>query len=435
MHVKPLPLGVLLLVGLLGVGCRRGTGTAAGFEWPRWRGPNGDGISLETGWNPKALEGGAKVLWETDIGMGYSCVAVKGNRLYAFGCFGASNRVSCLNTESGKIIWQYALKSSEEPQSTPAVDGESVYALTNKGILVCLGSQNGKLRWHKNIAEQYGALDPYYGFSTSPVIDGELLLLNANTAGMALNKNTGQLVWESEAPPAAKLVAELGTDNGASYMSPVIYERGQQHYVLVYSWKGLSCLHVMTGEPLWTYRWENYNLNRTPDPVLSGSLLLLADDNKGKLGERFSTLLSLSDAGTEVVWQSRALYSDVCSPIVLAGCIYGVYGGPYPLSSFTSLRCLELESGRLLWEKHPLPYASKEWISLSAADGKLIVLTESGLLRILEATSAGYREISGCLLPKGEKRYMQFRTAPVLCNGRVYCRNFTGELVCVDLRA
>jgi outer membrane protein assembly factor BamB len=156
---------------------------------------------------------------------------------------------------------------------------------------------------------------------------------------------------------------------------------------------------------------------------------------KATWAKHSSTLLAVSDAGPQLVWQSLALHSDVCSPIVIDGCIYGVQGGPYSLSSFASLRCVELESGRLLWEEHPLPYVSKEWISLSAADGKIIMLTESGLLRVIEATPAGYREISGCRLPKGEKRYMKYCTPPVLCNGRVYCRNFTGELVCVDLRS
>ena len=107
------------------------------FDWPQWRGPNADGISKETDWYPKALKDGPKVLWERNIGIGYSDVAVKGNRLYAFGSSGAfKNIVSCLDTDTGGVIWQYTFESPFDPQSTPTVDGESVYVLAKNGTLL-----------------------------------------------------------------------------------------------------------------------------------------------------------------------------------------------------------------------------------------------------------------------------------------------------------
>ena len=81
---------------------------AADLGWPRWRGPNGDGISKETNWDPAALAEGPKILWKFDIGTGYSDISIRGNRLYAMGLEGKTNTIFCLNVKPGKEIWQHS---------------------------------------------------------------------------------------------------------------------------------------------------------------------------------------------------------------------------------------------------------------------------------------------------------------------------------------
>jgi outer membrane protein assembly factor BamB len=314
------------------------------------------------------------------------------------------------------------------------VDEDSAYALTNKGILACVDARNGRLRWQKHLAQEYDALDPYYGFSTSPVIDGDLVILNANASGMAVDKRTGRLAWTSEKPPAQRLIAELGTDNGVTYMSPALFEQGDRRLALVSSWQGLFAVDVKTGQPAWRYPWQNYNINKTPDPVVVGSRVLLVDDSRIGRGARFSTLLDVSGHEPRVAWESEALYSDVCTPVVLDGYAYCEHGGCYPNSPTSSLRCIELATGRLAWEHFPQGRKSKEWISLVIADGKLIVLTASGRLQVAEASPQGWRPIAGCQLPKGNKRLMRYWTVPVLSHGRIYCRGYDGSLACIDVR-
>lgn len=109
---------------------------------------------------------------------------------------------SAIPTWSCEAIWQYSLQSYEDPQSTPTIDGTSVYFLDKKGTLLCLDAQTGKLRWKKDIVSEYGAVKPSYGFAGSPVVARRILLLNANCAGMALNPETGRLIWASEKPTA-----------------------------------------------------------------------------------------------------------------------------------------------------------------------------------------------------------------------------------------
>jgi outer membrane protein assembly factor BamB len=113
-------------------------------DWPRWRGPNGDGISMETDWNPQALAGGPKVLWARDIGRGYSNIVIQRNRLYAIGRAKNGPAFSCLDARSGRMIWHRTLSSCFwETESTPAIDGDRVYAVDQEGSLSCLRAENG----------------------------------------------------------------------------------------------------------------------------------------------------------------------------------------------------------------------------------------------------------------------------------------------------
>jgi outer membrane protein assembly factor BamB len=253
---------------------------------------------------------------------------------------------------------------------------------------------------------------------------------------MALDKKTGRLAWGSEPPPVDDLLDRITDDNGATYMTPVVYEYAGNRFAMIYGWKGLCSVDVKTGKTNWVYPWSNYNNARTPDPVIFDGQVFLADDclEGNELGKRFSTLLSLSAEGPSVVWKSYNFYSDIASPIVFGEYIYGVYGGKYRTSVLSSVRCINSKNGELVWEHHPLVKRSSKWISLSAAKDKLFVLYESGRIEIIEATPKGYQVISGCELPKKSDEAVRYATAPVLSKGRLYCRNFSGTLLCIDLR-
>jgi outer membrane protein assembly factor BamB len=140
-----------------------------GFDWPRWRGPQGNGISRETGWNP---------------------------------------------------------------QATPTVDGESVYVLSKDGILLCSNAQTGKFGWKRNLTADLDAMEPYYGFAGSPVIEENLVILTANISGLALNKSTGELAWKSRQVPIAY---PTWTDRpmGTDYATPVVYSGNRKRYALI----------------------------------------------------------------------------------------------------------------------------------------------------------------------------------------------------------
>ena len=140
-----------------------------------------------------------------------------------------------------------------------------------------------------------------------------------------------------------------------------------------------------------------------------------------------SVLLDIRGREPKVLWQNQSLSSDVSSPVLINGYIFGCAGGPY--YNHGLLRCLDVETGEVMWEED----LETETITLMAADGKLIILEDNGTLRIAEATPSSYREISSGDVLDGEQKIRKFWTPPVLCNGKIYCRNYNGDLVCIDV--
>jgi hypothetical protein len=216
--MKTQALGFIMIIVFMGI--RAVPGNAEGVDWPRWRGPNGDGISKETDWNPAALAGDPKILWNVNVGVGYSNVAIRNNRLYTTGMIGREFTVSCLDAETGATIWQTTFGDKWKPQSTPSIDGKYVYVLGGEGLLMSLNSKTGKVQWSKEIASEYDVRVPMCGLSCSPVIVGNLIILNANTSGMALNKKTGVMLWSSGQPLRRSMeVATVSTMRQRSCMN------------------------------------------------------------------------------------------------------------------------------------------------------------------------------------------------------------------------
>ncbi len=381
--------------------------------WPRWRGPNGDGISTETDWDPKALAEGPKILWRFNLGLAHSNVVIRDNRLYTAGSIG----VVCLNAETGEQIWLFEDGSFLDSKSTPTLDGGNLYFVSRGGVLFCLRAKNGKLRWMRDLVFEYDVKKPKYGFGASIVVEGDLLVLTANTSGVVLNKNTGAKVWESSKPPK-------GENSG--YSTPVLYDYNGIRLAVFAGYKGVHAVDVKTGKELWLHEWEVHHRQVVDPLIFDGKVFITRYFGAGCF------LLDVGGGEPKVLWKNRNMSSDTCSPVLIDGYIYGCDGGPEV--GYVILRCLDVRTGDLMWEDDlkAKGEARTEAVSLIAADGKLIILKENGKLIVAEATPTEYREISSCEIP-AEAKIKQWWTYPVLYRGRVYCRNYGGDLVCIDV--
>jgi outer membrane protein assembly factor BamB len=369
---------------------------------------------METDWNPEALVGGPKILWKAEIGLGYSNVVTKDNRLHTCGHKG----MYCFKADTGEEIWQYSFERLTLPQSTPVIDGGFVYALTTEGILLCFEAKNGNVRWEKDLVREYDITKPKYSFATSPVIEGDLVILNLNLSGVALHKRNGNRVWASEKYDSSKHYRE--NDIG-SYATPILCDYDGKRSTLIYNNGGLYTVDIRTGEHLWYYEWFDYEV---ADPILFNNKVFISTGATGAADDNSQgILLDITGNEPRVLWQNENMKNHFSTGVYVDGYIYGIDGyqgrGPF--------RCIDIKTGDVMWEKE------MKMASPIAADGKLIILEGNGTLHIAEATPSSYKEIASADVLVGERKPRKFWTPPVLCNGKIYCRSFAGDLVCIDV--
>ncbi len=400
--------------------CLATTAYAQSPGWSGWRGPDGTGVSKETGWNPLALQGGARVLWSADVGAGYSNVAIRDGRLYATGRDPKDLTfiVTCLDAATGKVIWKNEkLRSTGDPEATPAVDGTYVYGLGNDGLLFCLKAENGKVVWQKSLQKDFGIADQAYGWAGSPVIEGDLLILNAGSTGLALRTRDGKRAW-----PVGP------STGGVPYCaSPVIVGPAETRVALLAGPIWLNAVDVATGKVRWSYE-HKVGPEVVADPVPFGASVLFSQIAR-------TVLLDVKGGMAVPAWTSWDFCASLTAPVLVEGNLYGQHAstsvGVWDWAAMQRatwpLMCLDPATGRKRWEAPMHP------VNVTAAGGRLLLLGLDGTLRIAEASPEAYRELASADVLAGAKRPRLFATPPVLLDGRIYCRNYAGDLVCIDV--
>jgi outer membrane protein assembly factor BamB len=386
-------------------------GPVCGADWPSWRGPQANGISDETDWATEALAGKLDIQWELNVGKGWSAVATSNGLVYTMGNSDGKDTVFCVREDTGKEVWRFSYSCPEGnypgPRSTPVVDGERVYTLSREGHLHCLDARTGDLKWQKNIVSELGAESPSWGFSGSALIAGKLLVINAGTSGIALDKLTGAKVW-------------AGQPGTGGYATPVVYEMAGKQCVLIFGESRIFSNGLATGEQVWSLPWETkYDVN-APDPVLVGNSRIFLSSGYGT----GCALLDIADNTPKLAWQSNELSSQFGSSVLIDGFLYGPDGSAG--RSKSSLKCLEAKSGKVLWSQ------TLGFTSLIAAGNRLIVLGEDGQLYVVAASPDAYQELARIAALTPEKKEVCW-TAPVLSNGRLYLRSSLGRLLAVGL--
>ncbi len=389
-----------------------GPAAAANFDWYRWRGPDLNGVSKEADWSASWPSAGPKQLWKAFVGTGFSAVSVANGRAYTMGNQSNSDFIYCLDCGTGREIWHHSYAAGLDgrlyeggPNSTPTIDGHAVYTLGRKGELFCLEADSGKVIWRKDLMKDFGLKEPgrdWWGFTGSPLVEGELLILNAGTHGMALEKKTGRPVW-------------VTGQEATGYASPVPFAFAGKRAVAIFAAKAVVALEVKTGRECWQFPWKtSWDINAA-DPIVSGDELFVSS------GYRTGGALLRFGAGQRtVVWQGQQMHNQLNASVLIDGHLYGVSGQN---GHGGDLRCVEWQTGKVKWEE-----PSIEFGSLMAADGKLIVLSEKGELTIAPASPRRFQALARAQVLGGK-----CWTVPVLSNGRIYCRNAQGDLVCLDV--
>ena len=384
-------------------------------EWPHWRGPARDGISQEKDWMAKWPESGPEVVWRVSVGTGFSSMTISGGRLYTMGNTASSakdedqkDQIFCLDAATENEIWKHTYTSKLDPlyykggpSATPTVDGDRIYTFSKTGLVLCLDAATGKVVWSRNIQEKDGLMPPKWGFAGSVLVSGNLLVINAGDGGIALKKKNGSIAWK-------------GNKGLPGYSTPLPFKSGKREGVAFFSDKKLVAVNPATGKRFWDYPWKTAYFVNAADPVFIGDRVFVSSGYK-----RGCALLKVGPKGLTDIWHNSNMSNQCNSSVVHEGHIYGFDGN---VGGRGVLRCLDIETGEVKWSQQKLGTGS-----LMLADGKLIILSEQGLLAIANAVPDRYDEIQRTQVLKG-----LCWTVPVLCNGKIYARCAEGDLVCVD---
>lgn len=385
--------------------------TSAGADdWPRWRGPAGNGVSAEAGWAAWG-EGGPRVAWRAQVGVGFSSFVVAGGRVYTAGYADDADTVVCLDAESGKPLWKHTYPSELGDKffeggttGTPTVDGDRLYAFSRWGDVFCLDAATGRVAWSTNIQKQHNVRVPGWGFGGAPVVYENVLVLNAGEAGMGLDKAAGKVLWKS-------------ANKDAGYSTPLVARFGGAPVAVLGSGQAYVAVDPLTGKEAWRVRWvTQYGVNAA-DPIVDGDRVFVSS-GYGKGAGLFKVA---PPQPPQELWKSKVLRTQMNAAVPFDGHVYGVDGDT---TGQAALKCVELNTGTEKWA-HP-DFGTGTVI---VADGKLVALSAAGELSVAPATPAGYKPAAKAQVLGGK-----CWTVPVLSGGRLYCRNWQGQVVCLDLR-
>ncbi len=383
------------------------TGSAlSAADWAQWRGPTRDGISTETGWTHQWGAAGPKLLWKKSLGIGCSGFTAVGDRVYTIGNTNDTDTVFCLDAATGKELWKHSYPQPLDPNMfeggpgcSPAIDGPRVYTLARHGLLLCL--EEGRVVWSKHLVKDFGAKQPTWGYANSPLVLGDMLLLDVGAKGasaVALNKLTGEIIWKAG-------------DEPASYSSPIVITPGDNPSVAFFNAFGLVVRTARDGRELWRFPWKtSYDVNAaTPIPV-GDAVFISSGYNHG------AALVRAVGGKPEVVWESKAMRNQINSSVLWQGHVYG-----FDESSFN---CLDVQTGAVKWKKPGLGKGS-----LILADGKLVILSEKGQLVVARPSPEKFESLAEAQVLGKDRCWV----VPTLSHGRIFVKNNLGETAAYDL--
>ena len=444
-----------------------------GEDWPWFLGPTHDGVSRETNLLEVWPESGPPMIWEAEVGTGYSAPSVRGNRLVLHHRVGDEEVVACMRADNGAELWRHAYGSrfrdpygyNNGPRCSPILTDKYCYTLGAEGKLLCLTLDAGAIVWERDLKQDFAIPDGFFGIGATPILEGDSLIVlvggqpnsgvvafEADT-GDTLWKNVGQSTWDHAQTgwPADPEYTWQGDEMVVSYSSPIVATIHGKRHLLCLMRQGLVSLDPVTGQENFHYWFRarvHESVNAARPVVVDDTILLSAAYRVG------SALLKVNPDGTsyDVLWSDpRNLLTHWSTAIAFDGCYFGFSGRH---ENEGALKCLDARTGDVVWETTgfdrvndltqgpngeivdqqtgtTIPWPLYGRGSKILADGRFIVLAERGTLALVEANAQEWREISRCAAPR--MHYPSW-TAPVLSRGRLFLR-CEDALICLDLQA
>jgi outer membrane protein assembly factor BamB len=386
-------------------GLRPGAWTlsAQGAEWHQWRGPNRDGHSPETGLLKQWPQAGPRRLWEgRGAGTGFSSVSASHGRLYTIGARDGTEYVMAFDAETGNKLWEtpngarFRNEQGDGPRGTPTVDGNRVYAFGGSGELAALDAATGSKAWSVNVVKTFSGIVPYWGYSESPLIVGDRIVLNAGgrrASIVAINKADGKTLWQAHG-------------DEAGYSSPMLLRTGSLQQVVFFTAERALAVDPRDGRLLWNYDRASNNTANIATPVVRGNRVFFSSDY-GTGGGLVAVKAAGNIAAAEEVYFTREMRNHHSSSVLAGDTLYGF--------SSSILTALNFDTGTMAWRDRSVGKGS-----LIYADGMLYLYSERGVVGLAEANPTAYRERGRFTLQTGSAPTWAH---PIITNGKLILRD------------
>jgi outer membrane protein assembly factor BamB len=352
--------------------------TKTDTDWSGFRGPRRDsiirGVSIETDWSKSP----PAALWRRPIGPGWSSFAVHGNLLYTQEQRGDDEIVAAYDLATGEPVWRHRdaerfweSNAGAGPRGTPTFDNGRIYALGATGIVNALDARDGSVVWSRNAASDTGATIPGWGFTSSPVVVNDLVIV----------ATSGRLAGYDVATGTPRWFAQTG---GGSYSSPHLMTIGGVQQVLMQSSGGLIGIAPADGMQLWQHAWPQLSIVQ-PALISDGDLLISGVDSlaSGVGTQRIAVSQGSSGWTVKERWTSTGLKPTFNDYVVHKGFAFGFDGG--------ILACIDLEDGTRKWKGGR--YGHGQLVLLPDQD-LLLVVSEEGELALVKATADQFTELA-----------------------------------------
>ncbi len=383
-----------------------------GGDWPNWRGPHHDGIAHGEVINTEWPASGPRILWTQQLGTGYSSFAIVGNRCLTMGRRLQLDVVYCLDSETGEELWrhEYPCKLVDAlhkggPGATPAVANNVVYTVGREGQVHCLSLDDGSVIWMKNPPQQLNVKMPAWGFTSSPLLWGEYVILDFGHV-VALDQKSGDIVWSSP------------QEYRPGYGAAAAFELDGEPLLAVLNNDCILVVRAEDGSEVASYPWTTNHVTTSTTPIVRGPYIFISTGyNVG------CSLLKLEGGELEPIYDNRDMSNHMANCVIWEGFLFGFDGNSHS-SRNVKFACMDFASGHVYWAERGYGCGT-----VTMADETLVLLSEDGDLVLVEPDQQGLKQIAraSVLAPT-------CWTVPVISNGLVYCRNDVGETVCVDLR-
>lgn len=319
-------------------------GLAVAQDWPQWRGPGRDGAARGVP-APAAWPDELQRAWRIEVGLGHSSPVVSGDRVFVHTRAGDEEVVTAVDLVDGAVVWRQrydapyrvnpaARSHGPGPKSTPVVAGGRIFTLGISGVLSAFDAASGRLVWRKSFEREYPDTAPTYGAAMSPVVFDGLLVAHLGTdragALTAFDAATGEVRWR-------------WNGDGPGYASPIVVAIDGTRQVITQSSRAVVGVAAESGALLWRIPLTTPYAQNIVTPIVLGDVLIFAGlDNP-------TTAVRLVRRGgiwrAEPVWENPDVAFYMSTPVVSGGRLFGLRD-----RNKGQFVCLDVASGRLLWE-------------------------------------------------------------------------------------